>query len=79
LKAVFFNQEKNTFLKDVKVRQALSFATPRKEIIDEAVLGNAKAAYGPIMENNFTYDSSLEKYDFDLAGASAFNNSWNFL
>lgn len=77
-KAVFFNQEKNVFLKDVKIRQALSFATPRQEII-EKVLGNeASPVYGPIMENNFAYNSEIEKYDFDLAKAASLLESAGF-
>jgi peptide/nickel transport system substrate-binding protein len=69
LKAVFFNQDKNTLLKDIKVRQALSFATPRQEIIDKVMSGDARPVYGPILDNNFAYNAGLEKYDLDLARA----------
>jgi peptide/nickel transport system substrate-binding protein len=75
LKAVFLNSEKNASLKDVKVRQALSFATPRQAIIDQAAGGDAKPVYGPIMENNFAYNAETEKYDFDLARAASLLDS----
>ena len=48
LKAVFFNAEKNPNLKDAKVRQALSSAVPKQQIIDQAENGDAKVEDGPI-------------------------------
>lgn len=75
LRAVFFNQEKNIFLKDVKIRQALSFATPRQEIIDKVLGGEARPVYGPIMDNSFAYNSTLEKYDFNLSRAASLLDS----
>ena len=71
LKAVFFNQLKNPFLKDVKVRQALSFATPKQQIIDQAESGNARVVNGPILDDNYAYIVNIEKYDFDLARAAS--------
>jgi peptide/nickel transport system substrate-binding protein len=71
IKAIFFNQSKNAALKDVKVRQALSYATPKQQIIDRADGGNAHIANGPILDNNYAYNPDIEKYDFDSARASS--------
>jgi peptide/nickel transport system substrate-binding protein len=71
VKAIFFNQEKNSFLKDAKVRQALSFAAPRAEIIDKIMGGEARPATGPLPDSNFAYNGQLEKYDFNLEKAEA--------
>jgi peptide/nickel transport system substrate-binding protein len=71
LKAIFFNQVKNPALKDVQVRKALSFATPKQKIIDQAENGNAKVADGPIPDNSYAFNSGIEKYSFDLNHAAS--------
>lgn len=71
IKAVFFNQEKNKFLKEVKTRQALAYSSPRNEIIDKALSGSARPVTGPILPDNFAYDSAVEKFDFNLDKAAA--------
>ncbi len=71
LKAIFFNQSKNPLLKDVKVRQALSYATPKQQIIDQAEGGAARIADGPILDNNYAYNPNIQKYDFDPAKAAS--------
>jgi len=71
LEAIFFNQAKNPLLKDVKVRQALSYATPKAEIIDQAEGGDARIANGPILDDNYAYNPGAPKYDFDLAKAAS--------
>jgi len=70
VRAVFFNSNNNPLLKDIKVRQALSFASPRDKIINDVLSSEAHPAYGPIAAENFAYDQDLEKYDFDLDKAS---------
>jgi peptide/nickel transport system substrate-binding protein len=75
LKAVFFNQSKNPNLKDVKVRQALSFASPKQQIIDQAENGHAKIANGPIPDDSYAFNSSIEKYNFDLSHAASLLDS----
>jgi peptide/nickel transport system substrate-binding protein len=71
LKAVFFNPAKNPLLKDVKVRQALSYATPKQQIIDQVEKGNARIANGPILDNSYAYNSNIEKYDFNSGRAAS--------
>ncbi|MDD4901525.1 MAG: ABC transporter substrate-binding protein [Patescibacteria group bacterium] len=71
LKAIFFNQDKNSLLKDAKVRQALSYATPKQQIIDQVEGGNARIVNGPILDDNYAYNPNIQKYDFDLARAAS--------
>jgi peptide/nickel transport system substrate-binding protein len=71
LKAIFFNQDKNPILKDAAVRQALSYATPKQQIIDQAEDGNARIIDGPILPDNFAYNPNIQKYDFDPAKAAS--------
>lgn len=59
--AVFFNLAKNPVLNQKAVRQALWLATNRQPIIDQAYLGNAVAAYGPILEGALGYDADIAK------------------
>lgn len=59
--AVFFNLAKNPILNQKAVRQALWLATNRQPIIDQAYLGNAVAAYGPILEGALGYDADIAK------------------
>ena len=75
LKAIFFNQSNNQSLKDVKVRQALSFATPKQQIIDQAEAGNAKVADGPLPDNSYAFNAGIEKYNFDLNRAASLLDS----
>lgn len=48
--AVFFNQSENKALADKNVRQAISLATSKKEIIDKAIPGQATVIDSPIPE-----------------------------
>jgi peptide/nickel transport system substrate-binding protein len=53
-------------LDDVKVRQAINFATNRQEIVDTLFKGVYDVAYGPMEKATFGYDASLDKmYPFD--------------
>lgn len=59
--AVFFNLPKNAVLSQLAVRQALWLATDRDNIINDAYLGLAKPAYGPILEGNLGYSEGPKK------------------
>lgn len=59
--AVFFNLVKNPILAQKAVRQALWLATNRDPIINDAYLGNAVPAYGPILEGSIGYNSNIAK------------------
>lgn len=57
--AVFFNLTKNPILSQKAVRQALWLATNREAIINDAYLGNAITAAGPILEGSLGYNPSI--------------------
>ncbi|NTW22621.1 peptide ABC transporter substrate-binding protein [Candidatus Falkowbacteria bacterium] len=68
--AVFFNLKANPALTDQKVRQALSLAINKQELIDKSLFGNAKLIDGPISSDNFAFNPDQKKYQFDQAGAT---------
>jgi peptide/nickel transport system substrate-binding protein len=59
--AVFFNLAKNAILNQKAVRQALWLATNREPIINDAYLGNAAPAYGPILEGSLGFNPDIAK------------------
>ncbi len=60
---------KDPFLKDVKVRQALSYAIDKKEIINAALLGMGESCTGHFWKNSIYYDQSVDIYNYDPAKA----------
>ena len=58
--AVFFNQSKSLPLKDVAVREALSFAISRENLINEALGGRGEKAFGPIPPKTEYFDAAIE-------------------
>ncbi|MCK4554604.1 hypothetical protein KAU19_06640, partial [Candidatus Parcubacteria bacterium] len=69
--AVFFNQEANSALKDKKVRQALSLAIDKNQIINEALGGEARLISSPILPDSFAYNKDIKKYSYNIEAASA--------
>ncbi len=77
--AVFFNLPKSPILADKSVRQALWLSTDRQSIINEVYLGNAKPAYGPILDGNLGYSKEIAertKLDLDEAAAILDKSGW---
>ena len=68
--AIFFNQEANSSLKDKKVRQALSLAVDKNQIINEILSGEARLISGPILPDSFAYNKEIKKYKYDIEAAS---------
>ncbi|MDD5634897.1 MAG: peptide-binding protein [Candidatus Omnitrophica bacterium] len=54
---------KDPLFKDKKVRQALSYAVNRKEIIDSILLGLGEKCTGPFLKGTPYYDESVAGYD----------------
>ena len=68
--AVFFNQAKSKPLSEKAVREALSYATNREEIIQEAAGGKGSPAFGPIVKELLGYNPQIEqKYEFSVEKA----------
>ena len=71
LKAAFFNGDSNAVLKDLKVRQALAYASPRADIIKNILNNEVAPAYGPISVGSFAYNDAIEQYNFDFNRAQS--------
>lgn len=64
--AVFINQTKSVPLADDKVREALSYATDRQEIIQAIFKGEAEPVYSPLFPWMPGYKEDLDKRDFNI-------------
>jgi len=62
---------KDPVLKDRKVRQALSYAINKKEIIDAVLLGLGEVSTGPFRRNSIYYDDSVSLYGYDPEKAAS--------
>lgn len=72
LTAVFFNQKTNASLADLKIRQALALAINKKEILENTLNGEAENIDGPILPDNFAYNSEIKKYAYNKEEAGKF-------
>ncbi|QEZ89983.1 peptide-binding protein [Aliarcobacter cibarius] len=63
-----FNLENPKF-KDIKVRQALSLAINRQELVDILFFGYAKVCNGPFMPGSFAYNDSVKETKQNLEKA----------
>ena len=61
---------KDPLFKDRKVRQALSYAINKKEIIDAVLLGLGEDCTGPFLKGTPYYDEQVPGYDHDPAKAA---------
>ncbi|MEU9347951.1 ABC transporter substrate-binding protein [Streptomyces sp. NPDC048278] len=64
----FFNTRRKP-LNNPLVRQALSYATPYKDIITVGAQGYGTQSHGPVPKDIFPYDASVPQYHQDLAKA----------
>lgn len=62
---------KNPLFTDKKVRQALSYATPRTAIIRGVLLGEGEAITGPFKPGTWAYNTHLAPYPYDPTKAKA--------
>lgn len=62
---------KNKKFQNPAVREALSLAINRQEIIDIMFFGHAKVCYGPFLPDTFAYNANYEKYEYDLQKAKS--------
>jgi len=58
-------------LNDPKVRQALSYAVPYKDLIDVGVQGYGTQSHGPVPKGIFPYSDQVPQYKQDLDKAKA--------
>ena len=69
--AAFLNQSKSLPLKDVAVREALSSAISRENLINEALGGRGKETYGPIPPGTEYFNAAMESATTSLDFASS--------
>jgi peptide/nickel transport system substrate-binding protein len=62
---------KHSFFKDKRVRQALSYAINKEEIIDGILLGQGVIATGPYKPDMWAYNPEVKKYPYDPDKAMA--------
>ncbi len=70
--ALFFNPQKKELLKNLKIRQALSWSVNKKELIEE-IGSNEIEAYGPL---DFIIESGEDIFDFEQAEALLKELDW---
>ena len=68
--SVFFNQTKSVPLANDEVREALSYATNRDEIIEKVLFGNGSPAYSPFLPGMLGYLENSDKKEFNLDKAN---------
>lgn len=68
--SVFFNQTKSVPLASDEVREALSYATDRKEIIDKVLSGSGDVVYSPFTPGMLGYSENIDKREFNLDKAN---------
>ena len=68
---------KNNFLKDKKLRKALSLAVNREEIIKYKLYGYAAPAFSFINPNSYYFNKSLKSPEFNLKKAEGIINELN--
>ncbi len=62
---------KNEIFSDIRVRQALAYATDKTQLLNLIFRGLAKPAFGPMSPVSSMFESDTEKYNFDLKKANA--------
>ena len=65
-----YNQEDSRF-KDRRVRQALTLAINKKEIIDGVLMGLGQESYGPYKPGTWYYNPDVPKFSYNPAKAKA--------
>lgn len=63
--ALFFNSKDSKILSQ-KVREALSFAVNKEEILDKVFLGEGKVVNSPILADYFNFESPSQIFNFDV-------------
>ncbi len=69
--AIFFNQKKNSFIKDVQIRQALALAVNKQDLLEQVLNGEGETIDGPILPGAIGYKADVAKYDFNLETAKS--------
>ncbi len=68
--AIFFNQTKSVPLANDEVREALSYATDRREIVEKVLGGEGKEVYSPFLSYMIGYSTDANEPSFDAEKAN---------
>ncbi len=60
---------RNELFKDKRVRQALTYATPKEKIIESVLFGEGHVATGPYKPDSFWYNPDVKRYEYNLEKA----------
>jgi len=63
-----YNLKKQMF-KDKRVRQALTYATPKEDIIKSVLFGKGQVATGPYKPDSLWYNPNVKKYEYNIEKA----------
>ncbi len=74
---VLFLNQQNELLSQKEIREALSLATPKKEIVEKVLLGEGRVVDGPLLEEH-KIGGKIKKYEFNLEKAKKIleNTGW---
>lgn len=68
--SMYFNlREAGGLVRNITVRQALSYALPKDKIVDEALLGDGQVAFGPIPSWSWAFNKKVNYYSYNLKKA----------
>lgn len=67
---IAMNQE-SSFLKDIRIRRAISYAINRREMLDAFFQGQGYLISGPFSPSSWAYNLSVKGYDYDPKKASS--------
>ncbi|HEY3276554.1 MAG TPA: peptide-binding protein [Syntrophorhabdaceae bacterium] len=62
---------KHRYFKDKRVRQAITYAIDKKEIVDGILLGQGIEADGPIKPDMWSYNGNVKKYGYNKEKAAS--------
>lgn len=66
---LFLNLQKQNLFGQKQVREALSHAINKTELIDKALKGQAFVSSSPVLSSSWAYKPDIKTYDFDVAKA----------
>jgi ABC-type transport system substrate-binding protein len=76
--AIFFNSAKSKTLTDLRVRQALNYATNKKELVEKVLNSQASIVDSPILPDLYGFATPTAIYQFDQAKAKSLLQSAGF-
>lgn len=67
--AIFINANNNGLVRPAAVRQALSHAIKKSDLVDKVLLGNGQVVNSPLIPGSMGYTADVQVYGYDVAKA----------